>query len=210
MPSFNYSALLPGLAPFLLVACTASVPEPSYIVLRVEDGYEIREYAKYIVAECEVTGGYRDSLYSGFRILFDYIEGNNSGRKKLEMTAPVRLEKPEAPEKIPMTAPVILEKRDEVHVVAFVMPLTYTLDALPEPANARIRFREVDKRRVAALRFSWYATERRVEKKKKELGELLARDGYKTISSFRAAYYNPPWTIPFLRRNEILVDIEQL
>ncbi|NIO16961.1 MAG: heme-binding protein [Deltaproteobacteria bacterium] len=194
--------------PIAVAACGAKAPEPGYIILSEEDGYEVREYAKYVVAEVTVTGTHREALYGGFRILFDYIDGNNAAREKMEMTAPVTREKPQGPEKIPMTAPVILEGDGEVYVVAFVMPLAYRIDTLPRPGNARISFREVEGRKVAALRFSWYATEKRVKEKKKTLEEHLARDGYRATSTFRAAYYNPPWTLPFLRRNEILVDIE--
>lgn len=208
MTAINGFYLTPALLPFLLVACAASAPEPSYIVLREENGYEVREYAKYIVAECEVDGEYRESLYGGFRILFDYIDGNNRKRERIDMSEPVTAEQSQKFEKIPMTAPVILKERGDAYVVAFVMPLEYTLDTLPKPANSRIRLRVVEKRKVAALRFSWYATEKRVKGKIGKLGALLARDGHKTQPPYRAAYYNPPWTLPFFRRNEILVDIE--
>ena len=83
-----------------------SVPEPRHKIVSQENGYEIREYEGYVVAEVVMPGVWRDALYGGFRVLFDYIDGNNEGRAKVAMTAPVLSGRPE---KIAMTAPVLQE-----------------------------------------------------------------------------------------------------
>jgi hypothetical protein len=194
------------LFPFFLVACT-SIASPKYSILSKRDGYEIREYDAYLVAEVKMRGSYKESLNQGFRILFDYIRGNNEGRESIEMTAPVLQERKARPEGIEMTAPVLQEESGSGYVISFVMPEKYSLETLPRPKDPRVMLREVKRKKVAALRFTWYATEEGTRKKKEALAALLARDGDQAVSPYRTAQYNPPWAIPFLRRNEILVDI---
>ena len=93
-------------------------------------------------------------------------------------------------------------------IVAFTMPSKYTLENLPKPNNENIRFRIVDNSQRAVLRYTWYATESRVDNKKKLLTEFLIRDGYVIQGDMISAQYNPPLSFPFLRRNEIIVDIQ--
>lgn len=88
------------------------------------------------------------------------------------------------------------------------MPSQYTLETLPKPDNANIRFRLVDKSRKAVLRYTWYATEKRVAEKKKILRDVLIRDGYIMKGEIISAQYNPPMSFPLLRRNEVMVDVE--
>jgi hypothetical protein len=145
------------------------IEEPSYTLIEERDGYEIREYASYIVAEVEVEGDMRTALSAGFRQLGGYIFGGNTTKTSISMTAPV-MDTMRASENIAMTAPVM----DRVsntgkHIVAFTMPSQYTLATLPRPDNANIHFRTVDKSRRAVLRYSWYATESRVSTKQELL-----------------------------------------
>jgi hypothetical protein len=194
-------------AAFVLISAAgcASVPTPRYDVLSTEEGYEIREYVGYIVAETSVPGPYRDAMYAGFRILFDYISGNNASAQKVEMTAPVLEERPVP---IAMTAPVLQETGSEIHTVAFIAPGGYTPDTIPVPKDPRVRIREVPAHKVAALRFGGWADAEKVRRKTSELEKMLERDGRTVLSPFRSAQYNPPWTPPPFRRNEILVEIE--
>jgi hypothetical protein len=134
-----------------------SVPEPRHKIVSQGNGYEIREYEGYVVAEVVMPGAWRDALYAGFRILFDYIEGNNEGRAKVAMTAPVLSGRPE---KIAMTSPVLQEavqvppetdgRREgppgqaspERHAIAFIAPAEFTVDRMPKksgkkPGNCR-------------------------------------------------------------------------
>jgi hypothetical protein len=200
------ATLIVMLFPFLLGACK-SIASPNYSILSKRDGYEIREYESYLVAEVEMKGSYKETLNQGFRVLFDYIRGNNERRESIEMTAPVLQETASPSETIEMTAPVLQEGRGNGYVISFVMPMKYSLETLPRPKDPRVVLREVKRKKVAALRFTWYATEEGTRKKTEALAALLARDGNQAISPYRTAQYNPPWAIPFLRRNEILVDI---
>jgi hypothetical protein len=199
------------LAGWALVSYLAvrNIETPRYTVTEVRDGYEIREYAPHIVAETVVnTESARGGMNTGFRIIADYIFGNNTGQEKIAMTAPV-LEERGASEKIAMTAPVLETKRDEsTRTVAFVLPSEYTMDTLPTPNNDQVHLREVPGRTVAATRFTWYATEARVAKKKAVLLQKREEDAVTITGTPQGAFYNPPLSMPLLRRNEILVPIE--
>lgn len=186
------------------------IEEPTYTLLERKQGYEIREYQPYIVAETTVTGGYRESLNQGFRLIADYIFGNNTTKQSISMTTPV-LEAVAAvqSEKIAMTVPVIeTATSNETRTVSFVLPATYTMETLPIPNNDAVRLLEVPAQTVAVLRFSWYATPERVAAKKETLRTLLERDGVVTIGSYRSALYNPPLSMPLTLRNEIIVPIQ--
>lgn len=189
-----------------------SIEEPEYVVVEVKDGYEIRKYAPYIVAATSVSGTYDEATSQGFRIIADYIFGNNIKRESIAMTAPV-LESPQrtASEKIAMTVPVLETNEGSsstTRTIAFVLPSKYTLDNLPKPNNSAVRLTPVPARTVAALRFTWYPTETRVTSKKEQLKSYLVRDGKIIAGEVETARYNPPITMPLTLRNEILIPIE--
>lgn len=184
------------------------IEEPVYTVLERRDGYEIREYASYITAEVEVAGDMRTALSSGFRQLAGYIFGGNTSQTSIKMTVPV-MDTQKSSESIAMTAPVMdTISSSGKHIVAFTLPSKYTIESLPKPDNANIRFRQVAPSRRAILQYTWYATESRVAAKKQLLTELLARDGFKMVGEMISAQYNPPLSFPLLRRNEVMVDIQ--
>lgn len=183
------------------------IKEPRYEVEKKAEGYEVRRYDSYLVTEAHIPPGTKDPLGEGFQMLFAYISGANKGSRKIAMTAPVLQEKPTS-EKIPMTRPVLRLDEKGSSLVAFVLPADYTLQTAPLPENPDIQIREIPARRVAVIRFSGYANDTVVAKKSKRLLSYLVRDGIKPTGAFLAAYYNPPWTPPFMRRNEVMVDIE--
>lgn len=120
----------------------------------------------------------RDALNSGFRQLAGYIFGGNTANTSISMTVPV-MDTTKASENIAMTSPVMdTVTNSGKRIIAFTMPSEYTLATLPKPDNTNIHFRTIDKSRRAVLRYSWYATESRVEANKKLLSDALARDGY--------------------------------
>ncbi len=179
--------------------------EPAYKVVSVNDGYEVREYAGYLAAETTVSGPWKDGLREGFRRLFSYISGENEGRAKIAMTAPVLSSDPE---RIAMTAPVLQETgAGGEQVVSFIAPAEYKTETLPVPKDPRIRIREVPPFTAAALRYGGWTDAETVEKKTRELRSLLERDGRTPVPPFLSAQYNPPWTVPPFRRNEIIVRI---
>lgn len=129
-------------------------------------------------------------------------------KSSIKMTAPV-MDTMKTSENIAMTVPVMGRLSSSgKHIVAFTMPSSYTLESLPKPNNANIRFKEVSKSRRGVLRYTGYTSEGRVEHKKDLLRELLTRDGYKQKGEILSAQYNPPLSFPLLRRNEVMVDIE--
>lgn len=185
------------------------IEEPKYTIIEQREGYEIREYVSYIVAEVEVEGDVRTALNSGFRQLAGYIFGGNTSKAQVKMTVPVMDTARQGSETIAMTVPVTdTVSNSGKHIIAFTMPSQYTLETLPKPDNANVRFRELSQSRRAVMRYSWYATESRVEDKKKLLMELLTRDGYTMKGEIISAQYNPPLSFPPLRRNEVMVEVE--
>jgi hypothetical protein len=196
--------ILSAIAALSLGGC-ATVPEPEYKVLSRNTGYEVREYAGYLVAETTVSGPWRDALNEGFRRLFSYISGNNEGQTKVAMTAPVLSG---GPEKIAMTAPVLQEGgASGEQVVSFIAPGSYSMETIPVPKDPRIRIRKVPPFTAAVLRYGGWTDPEKIAAKTGELRSLLVRDGRTPVPPFLSAQYNPPWTIPPFRRNEIIVTI---
>ncbi len=191
-------------------AVVRKLEEPRYTVIEKKTGYEIRQYDPYIVAETVVNSTeYDQDLRQGFRLVADYIFGNNTKQEKISMTTPVLEQPGSQSEKIAMTVPVLEGERDDTtRTVAFVLPSQYSMDTLPAPNNDQVTLREVDGRKVAALRFGWYGTPDRVAKKKAVLLESLAADNVTVIAEPQAAFYNPPLSMPLVLRNEILVEVE--
>ena len=213
------TAVLVGLASLGLgawiavgVASVSGVATPEYKVLSVHDGYEIREYAPQIVAEVDVEGNFEESLNRGFRKLAGYIFGDNTapaagGSQSIAMTAPV-LEQASASAPIAMTAPVIeVEADGGSRRVTFVMPREYTMATIPRPNDPAVRLVEVPARRYAASRFSGWVDADKAAKMKARLLAYLGRDQQQPAGLPALAQYNPPWTPPFMRRNEILVPL---
>lgn len=196
-----------------------SVKTPEYTVVEKSEGYEIRSYKPYLTAQVEVSGTYDETINQGFRILADYIFGNNTKQTGITMTAPVTEAESEkmamtAPvvekesETLSMTAPVVEAGDNAKRIISFVMPFEYTLETLPKPNNPEVKIVPQEARKVAVLRFSWFRGARRVAEKKQELLKLLARDGISPKGSVEYAGYNAPFTAPWLNRNEVMVEIE--
>lgn len=182
----------------------SNVEHPKYKVAERSGNIEIRDYAPMIVAETEVKGERREAISKGFRIIADYIFGNNTTAQKVSMTAPVTQQ---GTEKIAMTAPVTQQGGGDTWRVRFIMPSKYTLATLPKPNNPTIELKAIPERRFAVIRFSGMAGEESLERHNKELDDFLSAKGLIPLSPPSYAFYNPPWTLPFLRRNEVLVEI---
>ena len=193
-------------------ASVSGVESPEFEIIRKSAGYEIRSYGALLIAETVVEGTYRESINQGFGRVANYIFGNNTAEASIAMTTPVLHEPVEAEprsEKIAMTTPVLHEPIGaEGYSLAFVMPSEYTMDTLPKPNRDDVRIREVPARTLAALKFRGYAPERTAERKTRTLLERLERDGVEVIGEPFVAQYDPPWTPPFMRRNEILVEVK--
>jgi len=189
-----------------------------YDVVKTAGKIEIRDYAPMIVAEVEVGGERKEAINQGFRMIADFIFGNNAPAKKVAMTTPVIQQKSEqiamtAPviqqksEQIAMTAPVIQESVGDKWKVRFVMPANYTLDTLPRPNNNKVRLEEIDSKRYAVISFSGIADTGKLQRKTKELAEYVKAESMQPLSVETYAFFNPPWTLPFFRRNEVMIEI---
>ena len=201
-----------------------AVEEPKFEVLERDGSHEIRRYAPVIIAETQV-GGDRDAASGkGFRLIADYIFGNNTSTgpvaqkisQKIAMTAPVVLEPVAAAQRIAMTAPVTAEPLDAAADLStatqwrihFVMPAEYTLPALPRPNNEAVTLRQLPARTFAVLTYSGLNTDARLQEKTAELSAWLKARGAEPMGMPLLARYDPPWTLPMWRRNEIQVELK--
>jgi len=205
--------LLCGLIILLFAKLAMAIEEPKFKVAEKSGDFELRDYAPIVVAQTMVEGTLSDASNTGFRRIADYIFGNNTarngGNEKINMTTPVTMA-PKAENassvKISMTAPVTMQQANGQWRMYFVMPSQYTLGTLPKPNNPKVTLQELPARRMAVLRFSGLAGEEKAAKKTAELLDWLKSKNISPIGTPELARYNPPWTLPFLRRNEVMVE----
>ncbi len=183
-----------------------SADEPSYDVRNDYGHIQIRHYPTLVVAQTEINAEYKTASSLGFQRLAGYIFGNNKKQQSIAMTAPVIQE--QAAERLSMTAPVMQQKSGTVWLMAFVLPKNYSLLTAPVPLDSSVLIKEIPGKEVAIIRYSGSLSERGIEEKSAELANWLAKQHYAAISPPRSAAYDPPWTLPFLRRNEVHIDIE--
>lgn len=182
---------------------------PKYEVLLKEGNKEIRYYEPYLVAKTTVKGDFKEAQTSAFRILAGYIFGDNEKKQKIAMTGPVVQKSNPESEKIPMTGPVVQSPGKDGWMMTFMIPSSYKMEDLPKPKDKRVSFETIPAKYNAAIRYSWYGKKSRNEIKANELQDWLAGlKEYETVSSPMYAGYNPPWTLPFFRRNEIMIEVE--
>jgi effector-binding domain-containing protein len=186
----------------------SQVNEPEFKVIESHGNIEIREYVPLLVAQVKVEGEPKEAISKGFRMLADYIFGNNAPRQKINMTAPVTQQQGE---KIAMTAPVIQQASDHngQWKVRFVMPAEYTLETLPHPNNSQIEVLSIPSKRYAVIRFSGLGGEESLKKHLEELVKHTKEANLQTIGQPIFAFYNPPWTLPFMRRNEVMMEVKE-
>lgn len=187
-----------------IVGIRSGTEEPSYTVERRIGEVEIRRYGLRIAALTSVGAGEEAARNEGFRRLAGYIFGGNTAKAKIAMTAPVSQQN----EKIAMTAPVVSQRgADGQWVIRFFMPSKYTLDTLPTPNDDRVQLVTVPPERVAVLRFSGTISPAAVATRTEELLTTLRDNGIEPAGEPMGWFYDPPWTVPFLRRNEVVVSL---
>ena len=183
-----------------------AIEEATYNVVKKDHKFEIRDYAPHILAETVVEGDLEQAGNKAFNKLFRYISGDNRSRDKVAMTAPVSQEA--IGEKIKMTAPVGQQRVQDRWAVSFMMPASYTLETLPEPEDPDVTFRQVPARRMAAVRYSGFWSEKNYLRYKMELESWIHERGLTIVGDPVWTRYNPPFTPWFLRRNEILIPVK--
>ena len=219
--------LLSGL--LLISGAAMATEEPAYTVLTQMDSFELRRYEVQLVAQTWVTGDQDAASRAGFKILADYVFGNNTApsgeSSKISMTAPVKMQseamqskamqsKAMQPEnkkgsddsqKIAMTAPVSMQQADGKWHVQFTMPSQYTMQTLPKPNNPDIEIMEVRAQTYGVIKFSGLAGSKKVAAQTDQLQTWMQAQNLKITGVPELARYNPPWTLPFMRRNEVMI-----
>ena len=179
--------LIISLVTSVITTQAIAIEEPVY---RVEKAWEaeqieIRAYAPRVMA---VTGMDEDSD-GGFRVLAGYIFGGNAEEEKIAMTAPVQ------------------QSMAGDKEMAFMMPAEYALEDLPQPEDQRVSFREAPAYTAAVIQFSGWASPEKADENWQQLRRFLIAEGINITGEPTLNQYNPPWTLPFLRRNEIIVPV---
>jgi len=165
--------------------------EPSFDILKKSKNIEVRLYKENIIAKTSVPIEDEKIDNSMFRTLASYIFGENERRQR-----------------IPMTAPVTTIKNEETYDMIFYMLNVENIDELPNPTNPNIEFEKLNLGKCVSISFSWLTNDFRVKYYKKQLKKYVEDNGYTAISPFMLNRYDSPWTLPWNRRNEILVKIK--
>lgn len=178
---------------------------PQYVVLGERTGYEVRRYPEVILASITVEGDIVGSMSKAFRPLAKYIGGENGREKEISMTAPVIAVPVEAQDE---SAQSRQDFDGSEFVVSFIMPSSFESAAsLPQPRNERVRIHVMQDTTVAAVRFSGFGSSTKMVTRLEELKKRVADDGYQIVGSPIFAKYDPPWRLPWKRRNEVLIPI---
>ncbi len=173
----------------LFVSTTSAIEEPTYSLVTSWESpdIEIRDYDSRILATTRMTEGQN----SGFRVLAGYIFGGNENEQEIAMTAPVQRTMP----------------GEQEAEMAFVVPRAYSMEELPTPDDSRVEFREEPAYRAAVIRFSGWVNDKKAERYWQTLITFLEEQGIQPVGDPTLNQYNPPWTPPFMRRNEIIVAV---
>jgi len=183
--------------------------EPDFKLISEEGEFQIREYDPKIIAQVEVEGDFDEASSKGFKLLADYIFGNNlldGVSKKISMTTPVEMS-PLA-DNLLMTSSIMDDQINNKWSINFVMPQEFSLDTLPKPNNPQVSIIEVPKEKYVVIVFSGLVRESSYAEKAELLSNYLEENSFKQQGAIKIARYNPPWTLPFFRRNELMVRID--
>ena len=183
--------------------------EPEFKLISEEAEFQIREYDPKIIAQVEVDGDFDEASSRGFKLLADYIFGNNlldGASKKISMTTPVEMSP--LTENLLMTSSVMNDQVNNKWSINFVMPQEFSLDTLPKPNKSQVNIIEVPKEKYAVIVFSGLVRESSYAEKAELLSNYLEENSFKQQGAIKIARYNPPWTLPFFRRNELMVRID--
>ncbi len=195
--------ILTLIATWIGTTAMAATPEPTYTTLKTDDNFAVREYAPQLAADVVLVGE-DASMNQSFRILANYIF-KEYPTGKIGMTAPVTVQETQA---IGMTAPVTVKEGNNRVFMRFFLPERYTLKTLPKPEDKRISIVEVPVRKVAVIKFNWFLSDAAVEKNTALLLAWMKENKLKEAGTPEIQGYNPPWTLPWLRRNEIWIPIK--
>jgi SOUL heme-binding protein len=214
----NTHTLLALLAGFIWMESAMATEEPHYEVRISQAPFELRHYAPTLIAQTIVNGDMDEASNKGFRLIADFIFGNNLAAgsdqaAKIAMTAPVTVEPQSS--RIAMTAPVTIEPESHDTSIAgakqwrihFVMPSQYTMANIPKPNNRAVTLHELPSKYFVVLRYSGFNSMARVQEKTNEALAWTKQQSLKVVGTPQLSRYDPPWTLPMFRRNEIMVEV---
>ena len=183
-------------APFLLLTSLSvmAIEEPSFQALISEPPFEHRRYSGFVVAETTLEGSFDAASRTGFRRVAGYIFGDNTVQNG-------------GSKKIAMTAPVTVEPKEGGWRLHFVMPSAEKLESLPQPNNSEVNLRRVGEHDVVAIQFSCWTTEAAIAEATAKLKSWAQTKQLQIVGSPQVARYNDPFTLPWRRRNEILIEV---
>lgn len=194
-----------GLGVGSLFGIRSGTEEPKYTVVEQVGQLEIRHYGPRIAAEATGAGDEEAARNDGFRKVAGYIFGDNQSRTTVAMTAPVAQAKSQT---ISMTAPVAQSTDSQgAWRIQFFMPSKYTLETLPVPNDPAVKLVVVPPADYAVLTYSGFTGSEKVHQKTQALQSDLSTSRWQPQEAPQAWFYDPPWTLPFMRRNEISVPV---
>ena len=193
-----------------LTGCSAVGGETKiapYKTVLSDPPFDVRTYEELVLVSTPMDG---DERNGAFNRLFKYISGENISSDKIAMTAPVFMDQAgqnQSGEEIPMTAPVFMGQ-GETPKMSFVLPDTYTFETAPKPTDENVMLSRIQKQSYAVIRFSGRLTDSNFQEHETKLRAWMKDKGYEAKGAAMTAGYNAPWTLPMLRRNEVLIPVE--
>ncbi|MEM7223030.1 MAG: heme-binding protein [Pseudomonadota bacterium] len=181
--------------------------QPSYTVVEtIDENVEIRRYTSRLAAEVTVATADPDQgSREAFGLLFDYLSGANAPEAKIEMTSPVAMARAGA--KITMTTPVETAVEGQGLTMRFFLPSSFTEEKAPQPTDSRVSIVSLPAQTLAALRYSGSRDSEHAAEKKAQLRNTLAASAWQPAGEAVSYYYDPPWTLPWFRRNEAIAPV---
>lgn len=164
--------------------------QPQYEIVRKDGDIQLRKYNKSLIAQVTVAGEYEDAVKNAFKVLADFIFGGNKSESTIEMTSPV-----------------FQEQRHQAWTLSFIMPEKFNLASIPQPINPKIKLLELPSRTTAVIEYSGNNNEEKMMQAEQDLKAWLYSEGMTPKSETRWAQYDPPFTVPFLKKNEAHIDV---
>lgn len=204
-------ALLGGV---FMSACSvfghSGVENAAYKTLVQKENIEVRQYINLIMVTTSMGGSMESDRNGSFNKLFRYISGDNVRTEEIAMTAPVIMDQKPQGEKIAMTAPVIMDQTNndgEKWTMSFVLPASYTYENAPRPTHPDVKLEQIEDMTAVVIRFNGFLSDDNVQDHLKKLQDWLAKSKYQQIGPYKVAGYDPPFTLPMARRNEVLIPV---
>lgn len=189
----------------LFAACNSNIEEPKYETVKSDDPFEVRAYEESLIASIKVDSNFDEASNKAFPILFGYISGKNLQQEEIKMTVPVTQE-PQGIN-IKMTAPVTQENLGDRYQIAFFLPSKWTQETLPLPKDSRINIQKVPPKKLAVIRYSGSWSTNNYNQHLLRLQNWIKQENLSPVSQPIWARYNSPYSLWFMRRNEIQIEV---